>query len=92
LYPTLEVVRATPRAAEHLAHNSVPLRLSDDDFKQVVDSKSYLVKAIYLPHPQFQEGGETASIQLEPGQDALREATRRGEILLILRLGNIDKE
>ncbi len=95
LYPTLEVVPTSPRTNEFLAHNSVPMEFTEDDFKQVVD-RNYIVKVIYLPDPQFQEGAgvgpdEIVSTRLEPGQDPIQEALRRGSILLVLRIGNIDQ-
>jgi hypothetical protein len=95
LYPTLEVVPTSPRTNEFLAHNSVPVDFTEEDFKQVVD-RNYIVKVIYLPDPQNQDGagagpGEISSTQLEPGQDPIQEALRRGSILLVLRLGNIDQ-
>ena len=72
------------------------MELTDDDFKQVMD-RNFLVKVIYLPHPRFQEEANPgpdaiSSTRLEPGQDPIREASRRGNILLILRIGNIDQE
>ena len=50
---------------------------------------------IYLPNPQFQElalaGVETlVSTRLEPGTDPIIEATHRGAILAVIRLGNKD--
>jgi len=95
LYPTLEVVPTSPKTNEFLAHNSVPVDFSEDDFKQVVD-RNYIVKVIYLPDPQFQDAagagpGEITSAQLEPGQDPIQEALRRGSILLVMRIGNIDQ-
>ena len=56
LYPTLEVVPTSPRTNEFLAHNSVPVDFDEEDFKQVVD-RNYIVKVIYLPDPQNQDGG-----------------------------------
>lgn len=95
LYPTLEVVPTSPKTNEFLAHNSVPVEFSEDDFKQVVD-RNYIVKVIYLPDPQFQDAAgagpdEIVSTRLEPGQDPIQEALRRGSILLVLRIGNIDQ-
>ena len=56
---------------------------------------NYLVKVIYLPDPQFQDiaagvGPEVISVRLEPGMDPVAEARKRGEILLIIRMGNVD--
>ena len=52
---------------------------------------------IYLPDPQFQDLASTGtdeviSSRLEPGVDPIAEAHRRGSILLVVRLGNIDLE
>jgi hypothetical protein len=95
LYPTLEVVPTGPKTNEFLAHNSVPIEFSEDDFKQVVD-RNYIVKVIYLPDPSFQDAAgagpdEIVSSRLEPGQDPIQEALRRGSILMVLRIGNIDQ-
>ncbi|MBI1916291.1 MAG: hypothetical protein HYS12_16405 [Planctomycetes bacterium] len=96
LYPTLEVVPANARTATFLAHSSVPLTFTADDFEQV-RAGNYVVKVIYLPYPQFQDlavavPGEVVLSQLEPGADPIAEALKRGSILLVVRLGNIDLE
>jgi hypothetical protein len=84
LFPTLEVPAATPHAREFLAHNAVPILLTDEDVNQVVKG-NFLVKVVYLPR----ENGGGEQIALASGQDAVREAARRGSILLVLRIGNI---
>ena len=96
LYPTLEVVPANAKTATFLAHSSVPLTFTQDDFEQVL-AGNYLVKVIYLPYPQFQDlavaaPGEISSARLEPGADPIKEALQRGSILLVIRMGNIDLE
>jgi hypothetical protein len=96
LYPTLEVVPANARTETFLAHSSVPVSFTNEDFEQV-QAGNYLVKVIYLPHPQFQDlaaagPDEIISSRLEPGADPLAEAHRRGNILLVIRLGNINLE
>jgi hypothetical protein len=96
LYPTLEVVPSTPRTDAFLAHSSVPVAFTEEDFEQVA-AGNYVVKVIYLPDPQYQDlatGGpdEVVSSRLEPGVDPIAEAHRRGCILLIIRMGNIDLE
>ena len=58
---------------------------------------NFVTKVIYLPDPEFQElalaGVETlVSTRLDPGVDPIVEADRRGSILAIVRLGNIDLE
>jgi hypothetical protein len=94
LYPTLEVVPSNAKTDAFLAHSAVPVGFTNEDFEQVA-AGNYLVKVIYLPDPQFQElaatgPGEVVSTRLEPGVDPIAEAHRRGNILLVIRLGNID--
>jgi hypothetical protein len=96
LYPTLEVVPANVKTAVFLAHSSVPVAFTDEDFAQV-RSGNYVVKVIYLPDPQYQElatagPSEIVSTRLEPGADPIAEACRRGSILVVVRMGNIDLE
>ncbi len=94
LYPTLEVGPTTPRTDAYLAHNAVPLQLTDEDIEQVM-SGNFVTKVIYLPDPEHQAlalaGVETlVSTRLDPGVDPIVEADRRGAILAILRIGNKD--
>src|SRR5207248_7736051 len=96
LYPTLEVVPANNKTSTFLAHSSVPLTFTQEDFDQVA-AGNYLVKVVYLPNPQFQDlaiagPNEIVSSRLEPGADPIAEALQRGSILLVVRLGNIDLE
>ncbi|MBY0230963.1 MAG: hypothetical protein K2W96_16885, partial [Gemmataceae bacterium] len=96
LYPTLEVLPATAKTSTFLAHSAVPLSFSEEDFEQVA-AGNFVVKVIYLPDPQFQDlaatgPDEVVSSRLEPGVDPIQEARRRGSILAIIRMGNIDLE
>jgi hypothetical protein len=96
-YPTLEIAPGTPRTVTFLAHASVPLTFTDEDFRQAADG-NLVVKVIYLPDPTFQDfaavagAEEIVSTRLEPGADPVAEAQRRGTILAVIRLGNIDLE
>lgn len=95
-YPTLEITNATPKTIEFLSHNTVPVGFTDEDFAQVA-AGNLVTKAIYLPDPQFADlavGGaeELVSTKLNPGEDPTVEASRRGTILAVIRLGNIDLE
>jgi hypothetical protein len=95
-FPTLEVVPANHRTAAFLAHSAVPVSFTQEDFEQV-RAGNYVVKVIYLPDPQYQDlaatgPDEVVSSRLEPGVDPIAEACRRGSILAIVRLGNIDLE
>ena len=94
LYPTLEVAPVTPRTDAFLAHAPIPVQFTDEDLDQVL-SGNYVTKVIYLPDPEFQElalsGVETlVSTRLDPGVDPIAEADRRGAIMAIVRIGNLD--
>jgi hypothetical protein len=96
-YPTLEISPANPKTLTFLAHASVPLTFTNEDFDQAV-AGNLVVKVIYLPDRENQDfvtvagAEELVSTRLEPGADPVAEAQRRGTILLIVRLGNIDLE
>lgn len=97
LYPTLQVYPAHPTTDAYLSHNSVPVELTDEDLDQV-ESNNFVTKVIYLPDPRFQDlavvglAETLISTQLEPGVDPVAEADRRGTIMLVLRMGNMDME
>ncbi len=98
-YPTLQVADANPKTVTFLAHSCVPVTFTNEDFDQAA-SGNLVVKVIYLPDRENQDfitvagGGieELVSTRLEPGADPVAEAQRRGTILAIVRLGNIDLE
>ena len=96
LYPTLELAFSNPRTGAYLAHNSIPVQFSEEDFDQVVTG-NFVTKVIYLPDPDFQgpalAGIDTlVSTRLDAGIDPIVEADRRGSILAIVRLGDKDIE
>lgn len=96
LYPTLQVYPAHPTTDAYLTHNSVPLQITDEDLDQI-ETNNFVTKVIYLPEPKFQElaiaGVETlVSTRLDPGVDPVSEADRRGTIMAVLRIGNMDLE
>jgi hypothetical protein len=96
-YPTLEIAPVSPKTLTFLAHASVPVTFTDEDFRQAADG-NLVVKVIYLPDPAFQDfatvagAEEIVSTRLEPGADPVAEAQKRGTILATIRLGNIDLE
>lgn len=96
-YPTIEIAAATPKSITFLDHSTVPVSFSDEDLKRV-DSGNMVVKVIYLPDSLYQDVtsavavDEVVSTQLDPGTDPIVEANRRGTILAIIRLGNINRE
>jgi hypothetical protein len=96
-YPTLEIAPGNPKTVTFLAHSSVPLTFTNEDFDQAA-AGNLVVKVIYLPDRDHQDfatvagAEELVSTRLEPGADPVAEAQRRGSILAIVRLGNIDLE
>jgi hypothetical protein len=96
LYPTLQVYPTHPTTDAYLSHNSIPVELTDEDLDQV-ESNNFVTKVIYLPDAKYQElaiaGVETlVSTKLQPGVDPVAEAERRGTIMVVLRMGNMDLE
>ncbi len=96
LYPTLKIYPAHPTTDAYLSHNSIPLELTDEDLDQV-DSNNFVTKVLYLPDARYQDlaiaGVETiVSTKLDPGQDPVQVADRRGTIMAVLRVGNMDFE
>src|SRR5205823_7150625 len=93
---TIEVKPQTPKTGTFLAHSSIPVTFTDDDIEQVI-AGNMVTKVIYLPDPAFQDlavpgPDEIVSTRLEPGVDPEQEAQRRGTVLLVIRMGNIDLE
>ena len=94
LYPTLEVAPTMARTQAFLAHNSVPVEFTPNDFDQVLFG-NFITKVIYLPNPEYQGlamagVGTLVNTQLEPGVDPIVEASNRGAILAVIRMGNKD--
>ena len=96
-YPTLEIAPASPKSLVFLSHSSVPITFTADDFAQA-KAGNLVVKVVYLPDPINQDfslvvgAEEVVSTRLEPGADPVAEAQRRGTILAVIRMGNIDLE
>jgi hypothetical protein len=96
LYPTLEIVPSNFKTEAFLAHSAVPVYFTEEDLDQIAGG-NYLVKVIYLPFPQYADVATTGpdeivSTRLEPGADPIAEACKRGSILVVVRVGNIDLE
>lgn len=85
----LDICPADKRVAAFLTHNSVPLKLTNEDLEQFLAGNP-VVKAVYLPDPKFQELAipklETiVSTRLEPNADVVVEAERRGSVVAVIR-------
>jgi len=93
-YPTLEVYPATKDTITFLSHGSVPVGFTDEDFDQVKNG-NMVVKVIYMPSGPFQDvaaAEEIVSTRLEPGADPVAEASRRGTVMAVVRIGNANLE
>lgn len=96
-YPTLEVSPGNIKTIKFLAHTSVPVTFTNEDFEQA-SAGNMVVKVIYLPDAQFQDfatvagAEEIVSTRLEPGADPIAEAQKRGTVLAVITMGNIDLE
>jgi hypothetical protein len=90
LYPTLEVAPVTPQTTTFLEHNCVPVGLTMEEIEHVRDG-TFLTKVICLP-----DGGDTRPIEISSVRgkvtDPIAEARRRGQILAVVRVGDIDLE
>ena len=96
LYPSLQVYPTHPNTDAYLSHNSVPIQLTNEDLDQI-ESNNFVTKVIYLPDARFQElaiaNVETlVSTRLDPGVDPIQEADKRGTIMAVIRIGNMDLE
>jgi len=94
LYPTIDIAPTAARTQAFLAHSSVPVEFTDNDFDQVF-SGNFVTKVVYLPNPEFQgiamSGvGTLVSTRLPAGADPIIEASKRGSILAVVRMGNKD--
>ena len=96
LYPSLHVYPEHPTTAAYLSHNAIPVRITDEDLDQI-ETNNFVTKVIYLPDSKYQELAiagveELVSTRLGPGQDPISEADRRGTIMAVIRIGNMDLE
>ena len=96
IYPSLHVYPTLPETAAYLEHNAVPIRITDEDLDQI-ETNNFVTKVIYLPDARFQELAiagveELVSTRLAPGLDPIAEADRRGTIMVVLRMGNMNLE
>ena len=94
LFPTLEIAPPAARTQAFLSHSAIPIEFTDNDFDQVF-SGNYITKVVYLPNPEFQgiamsAVGTLINTQLQPGVDPIVEASKRGAILAVIRMGNKD--
>jgi hypothetical protein len=99
LYPTLELPQAQDaRAQDFLSNTAIPLTITEEDLDRVASGTAMVMKVVHLQGPkkgeEDLEAGDVGVVMSYKtiGEDAVAEAKRRGPILAILRLGNIDLE
>jgi RNA polymerase sigma factor (sigma-70 family) len=97
-FPTLEIPLADAAAEAFVTVSAIPVEFTDRDFDQVKNGNA-IVKVIYLPgvpkgpRPGGRQGEPDAIASYDaPETDVIAEARRRGTILAVLRMGNIDLE
>ncbi|MCA9081237.1 MAG: hypothetical protein KDA58_11810, partial [Planctomycetaceae bacterium] len=54
LYPSLHVYPVQAQTAAYLEHNTLPIRITDEDLDQV-ETNNFVTKVIYLPDARYQE-------------------------------------
>ena len=92
-YCSLEVRPRTRATNYYAAHTAIPVIFTDEDFDQV-EGNNFVTKVVYLPVGANQElalGGDVEMLvatRLDPGEDPIAEAGMKGDILLIVRMGN----
>ena len=96
VYPTLHIYPTQSQTSAYLSHNALPLRVNDEDLDQI-ETNNFVTKVIYLPDAKYQELAiagveELVSTRLGPGLDPVAEADRRGTIMAVIRMGNMDYE
>jgi hypothetical protein len=98
LYPTLELPKSDTRAATFLSNSAIPIEFSEEDFDRAVTGKEVVTRVVYLANPKCgpkdaddSPVGVHAIVSYElAGKDTLKEAKRRGTVLAVVHLGNID--
>jgi RNA polymerase sigma factor (sigma-70 family) len=91
LFPTVEIPKSNETTEPFVTSSAIPIEFTDEDCDYVRDGNAIL-KVVYLPREQQEEPTTIASYNLEPGRDVIVEARRRGAILAVVRMGNIDLE
>lgn len=91
---TLTIVPSAARVRGFLDHNSVPIAVGEEDIEKILHGV-VVTKVIYIPSPEFKELAwpvETIlSYLLDPGGDPIAEARRRGDIVAILCLDQVQR-
>jgi RNA polymerase sigma factor (sigma-70 family) len=96
-FPTIEVPRTNAATEPFVSTTAVPIEFTNADFAHVDDGTA-ITKVIYLPSRAKGQlntwHGEPITLASHeyPELDVIAEATRRGTVLAVVRMGNIDLE
>jgi uncharacterized protein (TIGR03067 family) len=97
-YPTLEIPATDAAAESFVRHTAVPIEFNDADFERV-DKGEAITKVVYLPARKTAmqaEDGDSPVMTLASYEDAkldvITEAQRRGAVLAVVRMGDVDLE
>jgi hypothetical protein len=94
LFPTVEIPMVDKATEPFVSSSAIPIEFTDEDLNQVTNG-ALVTKVVYLKTGTKGRQGKPeaiASYNLEPGRDIIVEARRRGAILAVVRMGNIDLE
>ncbi len=90
LFPTLEITPVTKATEAFVNHNAVPVEFTDADFDKVSAGQT-IVKVVYLPSEAEKDKAPAVLVSYDdPKKEVIEEAQRRGTILAVVRMGNID--
>jgi RNA polymerase sigma factor (sigma-70 family) len=96
-FPTVEIFKVDATTEPFVSSSAIPVEFTDTDFDHVNGGET-ITKAVYLrtgkkgQRPGGRQGELTtiASYDLEPDVDVIEEAGRRGTVLAVVRMGDID--
>jgi hypothetical protein len=84
-FPTIEIPKPDATTRPFVKDSAIPVEFSEEDFDHV-DKGDLITKVVFLTHGR---AASVASYEHSDG-DVIQEARRRGAILAVVRMGNID--
>jgi RNA polymerase sigma factor (sigma-70 family) len=93
-FPTVEILQADAATEPFVSSSAVPIEFTDDDFDHVNEG-NVITKVVYLTAAakgaKVRHGQPITLASYDyPERDVIEEATRRGTVLAIVRMGNIE--
>ena len=92
MFPTIEIPAISPKTGTLLQHNAIPICFSEEDLDEVLCG-NLVTKVIFVPEQKLRSnappGVETfIATKLDSKKDPVFEASQRGTIVAIIRIGN----